>query len=219
MVQKKIVLTFDDACKSHLYFVLPLLQKYGFGATFFISLPVHWLEKDPDAYLSGEEIAQISKCGFEIGNHTMNHPGMTALSDDECRRELKTLDQWLESFGIAHPVSFAYPGGPYADNAAKLLPEFGLRCARTTEHGVWKLDSTDPMRVPCFAVTDKDEANFQAAVDLSSADENIAPVILYHGIPDIAHPWCSTSRELFEKQMKYLFDNNFKVMSMKDFMA
>ena len=30
---KTIVLTFDDACRSHLEIVVPILEKYGFGAT------------------------------------------------------------------------------------------------------------------------------------------------------------------------------------------
>ena len=147
----------------------------------------------------------------------MNHPGMGSLSDDECRRELREINEWLAGFGIPEPVSFAYPGGPYAGNAAKILPEFGLRCARTTEHDVWDLHKTDPMRVPCFAITDKDEANFSAALALANEDEYCAPVILYHGVPDLAHPWCNTSEEVFAGHMKFLADNDFTVMGMGDF--
>ena len=32
-----IVLTFDDGVKSHVTFVAPLLKKFGFGATFYIT--------------------------------------------------------------------------------------------------------------------------------------------------------------------------------------
>ena len=32
-----VVLTFDDSVVSHATFVAPLLKKYGFGATFFIT--------------------------------------------------------------------------------------------------------------------------------------------------------------------------------------
>jgi len=34
--ERVVVLTFDDASRSHATFVAPLLEKYGFGATFFI---------------------------------------------------------------------------------------------------------------------------------------------------------------------------------------
>ena len=32
-----VVLTFDDASKSHYTIARPLLKKYGFGATFFVT--------------------------------------------------------------------------------------------------------------------------------------------------------------------------------------
>ena len=34
---KLVVLTFDDSVKSHYTVVRPILKKYGFGATFFIT--------------------------------------------------------------------------------------------------------------------------------------------------------------------------------------
>jgi peptidoglycan/xylan/chitin deacetylase (PgdA/CDA1 family) len=34
---KVVVLTFDDAVKSHRTFVAPLLKELGFGATFFVT--------------------------------------------------------------------------------------------------------------------------------------------------------------------------------------
>jgi len=35
--EKLVVLTFDDPCRSHATFVGPLLKKYGFGGTFYIT--------------------------------------------------------------------------------------------------------------------------------------------------------------------------------------
>lgn len=218
MADKTVVLTFDDACKSHLELVVPTLLKYGFGATFFISLPEHWLREFPDAFLSGEEIAEIWKNGFEIGNHTLTHAYLPEKDDEECRCELSKLNGFLAEYHIPEPVSFAYPGGPYAENAAKILPEFNLRYARTTEHAIWEKGKTDPLRLPCFAVCDKDAANFDRALELlGDGGKERAAVILYHGVPDDAHPWCNTSPELFEKQMKYLYDNGYSVVSMKEF--
>lgn len=218
---KNIVLTFDDACKNHLYQAAPLLKKYGFNATFFISRPQNWLSENPDDFMSGEEIAELAEMCYDIGNHTINHPNMQKLSADDCRKEIKNLNDFFASFNITSPVSFAYPGGPYAENAAKILPEFGLKCARTTEHALWNLKTTDPMRVPCFAICDKDKNNFDKALQLLEENpaSDTAAVILYHGVPDIAHPWCSTEFELFAEHMKFLHDNKYNVISMKDFIS
>src|SRR6186713_3164610 len=69
---KTVVLTFDDAVKSHVDIVAPLLKEYGFGATFFIS---HAWMNDSEYFMSWEEVAKLHQMGFEIGNHSWTHPG------------------------------------------------------------------------------------------------------------------------------------------------
>ncbi len=54
-----IVLTFDDAVKSHRTTVVPLLKELGFGATFFVCH--NWLEnsdwsRNPDGSLTGRRV-------------------------------------------------------------------------------------------------------------------------------------------------------------------
>ena len=215
---KTIVLTFDDACKSHLEVAAPLLKKYGFNATFFISLPEVWLDACPEGFLTNNEITELYKLGFELGNHTTHHHSLNTLSDDECRYEIASMNEFFKKIGAPTPVSFAYPGGPYSPNGAKIIPEYSLKYARTTEHALWTKD-TDPMRVPCFSICNKQVENFQKAIDMlaENKNENAAAVILYHGVPDIAHEHCTTDIELFERHMKYLYDNGYKVISMAEY--
>src|SRR3990172_6629406 len=80
-----VVLTFDDAVKSHFTVVRPLLLKYRFGATFFVTEGFDFKTNKND-YLSWEEIAELHRDGFEIGNHTRDHLAVSA----------KTLGQLAE---------------------------------------------------------------------------------------------------------------------------
>jgi hypothetical protein len=41
-------------------------------------------------------------------------------------------------------------------------------------------------------------------------------VLQFHGVPDSAHDWVTTSREQFEEYMKYLADNRFGVIALRD---
>ena len=214
---KTVVLTFDDACRSHLEIAVPILKKYGFGATFFISQPECWFET-PGAHLSKNEIGEFFKEGFELGNHTMNHPDLRLLNEDECRSEVLQMNNIITNAGAPSPVSFAYPGGPYAENTAKFLPDYGIRYARTTERKLWTKD-TDPLRIPCFSVCNKQVNCFQDGLNLLGSDEESALVLLYHGVPDVAHAHCTTDPELFAEHMKYLYDNGFRVLSMGDYGA
>src|SRR5580700_5639924 len=77
ILDKLVVLTFDDASKSHFTVARPLLKKYKFGATFFVTEGFDMVTNKRD-YMTWDEIARLHKDGFEIGNHTRDHLGITA---------------------------------------------------------------------------------------------------------------------------------------------
>jgi hypothetical protein len=59
-----VVLTFDDASKSHHDVARPLLLKYKFGATFFVCEGFDFPTNKKD-YMTWEEITRLHKDGFE----------------------------------------------------------------------------------------------------------------------------------------------------------
>ena len=126
------------------------------------------------------------------------------------------MNDLLQKHGIPSPVSFAYPGGPYAANAAAFLPEYGIRFARTTEEALWTKE-TDLMRIPAFSICDTREEKFSEGLALLGDREDAALVLLYHGVPDLAHRHVTTEEDLFKTHMKYLADNDFNVLSMADY--
>ena len=75
--EKLVVLTFDDSVRSHFTVVRPILLDYKFGATFFITEGFEFKD-DKENYMTWEQIAQLSRDGFEIGNHTGDHKPVTA---------------------------------------------------------------------------------------------------------------------------------------------
>ena len=76
---KLVVLTFDDASKSHYTVARPLLLKHKFGATFFVTEGWDFATNKTD-YMTWDEIAQLHRDGFEIGNHTRDHKAVTDKS-------------------------------------------------------------------------------------------------------------------------------------------
>jgi len=82
---KTVVMTFDDAVKTHLSVVAPLLKRLGFRATFFITHK--WME-DRAYFLTWDEVAKIHRLGFEIGNHSWTHSdfGRTEIRGDYDRQ-------------------------------------------------------------------------------------------------------------------------------------
>jgi hypothetical protein len=109
-----ISLTFDDARYSQITRCLPILDKYGTKATFYVSIKP--MEEHADAWKAA------AANGHEIGNHSLVHPCSgnfpfsrdKALEDytfDQMRSEINEASDTIESFLGVRPVSFAYPCG------------------------------------------------------------------------------------------------------------
>ena len=106
---KLVVLTFDDSKASHYTVVRPLLKKYGFGATFFITEGFSFRTNKED-YLTWEQIRDLHREGFEIGNHTRDHKGVSKANLAGLREQIEAINAQCALYGIPAPVSFAYPG-------------------------------------------------------------------------------------------------------------
>lgn len=62
-----VSLTFDDGLNSQLNFVVPLLNKFGFKATFYLN-PIGDYKNKLKPW------KEVSEQGHEIGNHSLTHP-------------------------------------------------------------------------------------------------------------------------------------------------
>jgi peptidoglycan-N-acetylglucosamine deacetylase len=107
-------LTFDDARLSQTEAGIPLLDKYGVRATFYVS-PGNML-------LKSEAWKQAVLNGHEIGNHTVVHPCSgnfswsrnKALEDytiEMMKQELDSANHFIMNITGVQPVSFGYPCG------------------------------------------------------------------------------------------------------------
>ena len=108
-----IVLVFDDAVKSHVTFVGPLLKSYGFNATFYISEGLGFL-KNKERYMTWEEVRELHDAGFEIGNHTGNHKAVSKQSPEELITDIDQIDKRCEEYGIPSLKHFVILGDTIA---------------------------------------------------------------------------------------------------------
>ncbi|MCF8225303.1 MAG: glycoside hydrolase family 3 C-terminal domain-containing protein [Bacteroidales bacterium] len=107
-------LTFDDARFSQVEKGIPLLDKYGVNATFYVS---------PENFRKyTKQWKKASEQGHDIGNHTLTHPCSgnfpwsrhKALEDytlEQMKNELDSAGRIIERITGRHPSSFAYPCG------------------------------------------------------------------------------------------------------------
>ncbi len=229
---KLVVLTFDDSVKSHYTVVRPLLRKYRFGATFFITEGFEF-KTNKNHYMSWTEIARLHQDGFEIGNHTRDHLGLDATHPENLKKQLaaypaqlKAINERCKEHGIPVPTSFAYPGNGIAAEALPLLKKLNIKFARRGgspeypyEKGrgvAYEPGKDHPLLLPTAgdARPDWELSDFIRAV--KQAKNGRIAILQFHGAPDLAHSWVNTPVGKFEIYMKYLAENNYRVIALRD---
>ena len=222
--KKFVVLTFDDGNISDLTTTAPILNGHGFGATFYITSG--WVGKP--GRLNWEQVKELHDQGFDIGNHSASHPNMLHISEDEIREQIISFDEVCAEHGIPKATSFAYPGGHHDRRMVKALATEGYLTARRAVSPEYPLydrggpgplynpSEDDPFLIPGAYVRGNLSSSDQEFEEvLSGVRDGSICVLIYHGVPDV-HSHCSTSVELFTKDMQYLKDNGFKVISVRD---
>jgi len=212
-----VVLTFDDACKSHATFVGPLLKKYGFGATFYITRfgnPA----LSQDNYMSWQEIKALEDMGFEIGNHTWSHSQMGGDAIPKVMPgDVTKIEELFLANKIARPVTFCWPIYSTSRGVSSLLSETGYLFGRSggSNDRPYMPTVENPFKTPSFTILLKTpvETFINAA---KRAVRGRIPIYTFHGVPDIEHPSVGVEPARFEEMMKYLKDNNYTVIAMRD---
>lgn len=225
MPEKLVVLTFDDSVASHHSVARPLLKRLGFGATFFITEGFSFRTNKKD-YMTWDQIAELHRDGFEIGNHTRDHWGVSADTLGRLPEQLEAIAARCREHGIPTPVSFAWPGNAFHTNALALLRAAGIRWARRgsepevpyKEGGghAYEPGADHPLLIPSAgdARPAWTLADFQRAVRRGRPGH--PAVIQFHGVPEGEHPWVHTPRERFEEYMAWLKAENYTAIALRD---
>jgi len=120
--EKVLYLTFDAGYENgHTAAILDTLKKHEVKAAFF--LVGNYLQKNADL------VRRMVEEGHIVGNHTMTHPNMSAISDaDAFRKELAGLeDLFREVTGKERPNFCRPPQGIYSEKNLQMAKDLGYK--------------------------------------------------------------------------------------------
>lgn len=214
----QVILTFDDAVSNHATFVAPRLKQLGFGATFFIT---EFVGEGPDRfatdkrqYLRWEQIREIHRLGFEIGNHTGHHRSVGSLDRAGLIDEITHIERCCAEYGISRPETFCYPGGVEDPQAWPVLREMNYSLARGCGDRPFRPGEDSLLSVPSYVIHEKCAPLFEEALAGVRDDEII--VFTFHGVPEFNHPWVNTPPEMFCDLMERLQNSRLRVGAFRD---
>ncbi|MCL6452699.1 MAG: polysaccharide deacetylase family protein [Alicyclobacillus sp.] len=151
---RPVVLTFDDGYESMYTKVLPLLEKYGFQATFFVvsgfthANPAENNRRFPTLTVS--ELKALNQSPLvDIEDHTEHHQDLSKLSTSQQQTEILGDAAFLQNL-TGHPIRyFCYPDGGYTAATEQILKHGGFLLATTQHQGYAKLSQGPLTPPPC----------------------------------------------------------------------
>jgi peptidoglycan/xylan/chitin deacetylase (PgdA/CDA1 family) len=241
--QKAVILNFDDDWKGQFTHAVPILEKYRFKASFFVTCGCLTYQNSTfcnnaggDSSMAWEDIRLLSEMGHDIQSHGMSHKDVTTLSATDLEYEIGQSKKCL----LEHNINSTVFGTPYAAGSGNSTVVNTISkyydIGRMGYEPLVYLNFTDRYSLPVW--TDYDlqamyrdnstkilDAFIEAVNSQTQFNTNgtiaTIPIIVYHNVDyknNISPNWFDSTIDvnLFDSEMKYLHDNGFQVLTMSD---
>jgi peptidoglycan/xylan/chitin deacetylase (PgdA/CDA1 family) len=156
--RKPIILTFDDGYLDTYTFAYPILREFGVKAVVFVVAEQrvesnYWdrhLNVSAAPLMKRHHILEMHEAGFEIGSHSLTHPNLTQLPEDQAWEEVSRSRILLEILLNATVSTFAYPYGATNPVIKRMAADAGydVACSVATGPAVFCDDPYEVRRIP-----------------------------------------------------------------------
>lgn len=157
MPDRPVVITFDDGYADFHTEALPVLDRFGFSSTVFLTSgwvddAGPWAAGRPlDRMLSWSQAREAAAHGAEIAGHSHSHPQLDQLDDRDLRQELRRNKGLLED-RIGQPVTtMAYPYGYSSPRVRREVRKAGYWAACSVNNAI-AAEGHDLLAIPRLTV-------------------------------------------------------------------
>jgi len=124
-----VCITFDDGNEEQFAEYYPVLEEYGFRATFYVITSLIGKK----GMLTYDQLKELYNHGNEIGSHTHTHPHLTKISVTSLIFELEKSKEVLKDFECK---TLAYPYGDYDARVIYYVRRFYSAARGYTNYGI-----------------------------------------------------------------------------------
>ena len=136
--EKLVVITFDDGHEGVYSNAYPILRDNGFIATLYV-VP-SWIDSKEmftrrigstgkeiplgeqySAFMSWENLKELSNHGYDIGSHTFSHQLLVNLENEALKQELDLADKAIKDNLGLDVKHFCYPYGSFNEQIRELI--------------------------------------------------------------------------------------------------
>jgi len=140
--QRAVVITFDDGYSDQFRYALPLLQRFGDRAIFFVNSGTI----GTPGHLNWREVEAMSRAGMSIGCHGVSHVNLASLSSSQQGYQIEGCVRALGAHLQTAIVAYAYPSGGFNAETIDLEQRAGILLGFTTDPR-FQRDGTSPYQL------------------------------------------------------------------------
>ncbi|MBV8245187.1 MAG: polysaccharide deacetylase family protein [Candidatus Eremiobacteraeota bacterium] len=123
------VITFDDGYADQFQYAVPLLQRFGDHATFYI---VTGMLGRPN-HMTWRNVRALAGEGMDVGAHGVMHVDLASLTPAQQAFQIDGSIAALQRNANLGVVSYAYPSGRFNHTTEEILEHTAVRLAFTTD--------------------------------------------------------------------------------------
>ncbi|HSX15834.1 MAG TPA: polysaccharide deacetylase family protein [Candidatus Saccharimonadales bacterium] len=162
-----VSLTFDDGWQQTFQTAAPLLQQFGYDATFYINP----LAIETPGFMTATELTSLARSGHEIAAHGYEHDDLTAVSKAALDYQLRQGRDYLRGAGFS-VTDFAPPYGR-SDAEVRWSAERYYTTLRGTSPGLNTRQNLDPYDLKVMSIT--------SSTTPTAVSQALAAAKAYHG--------------------------------------
>lgn len=110
--------------------------------------------------LDWSDVIEMSNYGIKYGGHTVSHPNMDEMSNEQVLSEIESNKLAIEEKLNVKISTFAYPSGRFNKEHYSLLEKAGYKISCTTEMGFVDYGKINPLMLPRIDVSTNSIGSF-----------------------------------------------------------
>lgn len=210
-----VSLTFDDGWSSVFSAARPIMDRYGFAGTVYVTSALVGQEKR----LTLRQLHRLQDVhGWDVSAHTRTHPDLTKIPSAQLQKELRDPKIWLQYNGFRRGAEhFAYPFGAFDKPEIEEQMRVLYRSARVINGPLETLPIADRWRLRSVLVINTTPPEQVAAmVDQAIRNRDWAILVFHQIVPGPAQFDTQYSAAKFEQIVEMLHRKGVDVLPVSD---
>lgn len=211
--QPLLSITFDDGWESAYRNGVPLLDQYGYKATFYLNPAAI----DTTSFINSDQVAVLARSGHELASHGYEHLNFTTLDTPSIDYQLKHASEYFKQVHNQQAVQFSVPFGG-TDSQVSYYARNYYASLRGTESGLNTRQNFDPYNLLVLYIGNDTSPNKLADALAEAKASNGWLILVYHRVDTNTQGEPVISPTQFQQQLDTVKKSELTVKTVSDAM-